>query len=164
MPQGLPVDVFDCAEVLDIVGLELDVRDCVEEPLTVLDEVTVFVDVTLPVFVFDDNDVRVAMELADAVFVTAAVRVNTTVGLIVTDGNWVGVSSGLAFDEYVDVVVFVDVLDIVPVAVGTTPRLRSMLISSRPGGVAATRPIDNKIINQFMPIYYEVYVSFLCHY
>jgi hypothetical protein len=152
VPHGLPVEVLDCAEVLDIVGLALEVRDCVEDPLTVLEEVTVFVDVTLPVFVFEVIEDRVARGLAVAVFVSAAVRVNTTVGLIVTDGNWVGVSTLEALAEYVDVVVFVDVLDIVPVAVGTIPRLRSILNSSKPGGVAATRPIDNKIINHFMPI------------
>ena len=53
VPQGLPVEVLDCAVVLEIVGLALDVRDCVDDPLTVLDAVTVLVDVTLPVFVFD---------------------------------------------------------------------------------------------------------------
>jgi len=152
VPHGLPVEVLECAEVLDIVGLALEVRDCVEEPLTVLEEVTVFVDVTLPVFVFEDIEDRVARGLAVVVLVTAAVRVNATVGLIVRDEIWVGVSSLDALAEYVDVVVFVDVLDIVPVAVGTMPRLRSILNSSRPGGVAATRPIDNKIINHFMPI------------
>ena len=66
--------------------------------------------------------------------------------------------------EYVEVVVLVEVLDKVPVAVGTIPRLRSRFTSSRTGGVAATRPIDNKIINHFMPIYYKLNVSFLCHY
>ena len=152
VPHGLPVEVLDCAVVLDIVGLALEVRDCVEEPLTVLEEVTVFVDVILPVFVFEDIEDRVARGLAVVVLVTAPVRVNATVGLIVRDEIWVGVSSLDALAEYVEVVVFVDVLDIVPVAVGTMPRLRSILNSSRPGGVAATRPIDNKIINHFMPI------------
>ena len=164
MPHGLPVEVLDCAVVLDIVGLALDVRDCVEEPLTVLDDVTVLVDVTLPVFVFEDIEDNVARELAVAVFVIRAVLVNAIVGLIVCDEKRVGVSTLDALAEYVDVVDLVDVLDIVPVAVGTTPRLRSMLNSSKPGGVAATRPIDNKITSHFMPIYYEVYVSFLCHY
>ena len=87
-----------------------------------------------------------------AVLVTAPVRVNPTVGLIVLDGNGVGVERAVTLAEYVEVVVLVDVLDKVPVAVGTMPRLRSRLTSSRSGGVAATRPIDNKIINHFMPI------------
>jgi len=60
VPQGLPVEVLDCAVVLDIVGLALDVRDCVEEPLTVLEAVVVLVEVILPVFVFEDIDVRVS--------------------------------------------------------------------------------------------------------
>lgn len=59
VPQGLPVEVLDCAIVLVIVGLALDVRDCVEDPLTVLEAVVVLVEVTLPVFVFEDIDVRV---------------------------------------------------------------------------------------------------------
>jgi len=54
----------------------------------------------------------------------------------------------------------VDVLDIVPVVVGTIPRLRSILNSSRRGGVVATKPIDNKIISHFIPIYYTAIVSF----
>lgn len=77
---------------------------------------------------------------------------NARVGLIVRDGNWESVARELAFAENVEVVVLVDVLDKVPVAVGTMPRLRSRLTSSRPGGVVATRPIDNNIINHFMPI------------
>ena len=42
-----------------IVGLALEVRDCVEEPLTVLEAVVVLVELTLPVCVFEDMDVRV---------------------------------------------------------------------------------------------------------
>ena len=164
VPHGLPVEVLDCAVVLDIVGLALEVRDCVEDPLTVLDAVVVFVDVTLPVFVFDNIEDIVVRELALAVLVIRAVLVNAIVGLIVRDEAWVGVSSLDALAEYVDVVVLVDVLDIVPVALGTIPRLRSILNSSKPGGVAATRPMDNNMINHFIPIYYEVYVSFLYHY
>ena len=164
VPHGLPVEVLDCADVLDIVGLALEVRDCVEDPLTVLDALVVFVDVTLPVFVFDDIEDIVVRELALAVLVIRAVLVNAMVGLIVCDEAWVGVSSLDALAEYVDVVVLVDVLDIVPVALGTIPRLRSMLNSSKPGGVAATRPMDNNMTNHFIPIYYEVYVSFLYHY
>jgi len=60
VPQGLPVEVLDCAIVLVIVGLALDVRDCVEEPLAVLEAVVVLVDVILPVLVFEDIDVRVS--------------------------------------------------------------------------------------------------------
>ena len=59
VPQGLPLEVLDCAVVLDIVGLALEVRDCVEEPLTVLEAVVVLVDVILPVLVFEVLDVRV---------------------------------------------------------------------------------------------------------
>ena len=160
VPQGLPVEVLDCAVVLDIVGLALDVRDCVDDPLTVLDAVVVFVDVILPVFVLDIIEDKVARGLAVAVLVIAAVRVNATVGLIVRDEIWVGVSSLDALAEYVDVVVLVDVLDMVPVALGTMPRLRSRFTSSRTGGVVATRPMDNKIISHLMPIYYKLYVSF----
>jgi hypothetical protein len=86
--------------------------------------------------------------------------VNCIVGLIVRDGNGLGLASLDSLAEYVDVVVFVDVLDIVPVVVGTIPRLRSILNSSRRGGVVATKPIDNNIINHFMPIYYKAIVSF----
>ena len=164
VPQGLPLEVLDCAVVRDSVGLALDVRDWVDDPLTVLEAVVVFVDVILPVVVFEDLDVRVCWGLAVAVLVTAPVRVNATVGFIVLDGTGEGVVRALALAEYVEVVVLVEVLDKVPVAVGTIPRLRSRFTSSRTGGVAATRPIDNKIINQFMPIYYKLNVSFLCHY
>jgi hypothetical protein len=86
--------------------------------------------------------------------------VNATVGLIVTDANWDGVVIALALAEYVDVVVLVDVLDMVPVALGTMPRLRSRFTSSRTGGVVATRPIDNNITSHLMPIYYKLNVSF----
>ena len=117
-----------------------------------MDAVVVFVDVILPVFVLDVIDDKVARGLALVVLVTAPVRVNAIVGLIVRDEIWVGVSILDALAEYVEVVVLVDVFDIVPVAVGSIARLRSTLNSSRLGGVAATRPIDNKIINHFMPI------------
>ena len=164
VPHGLPVEVLDCAVVLDIVGLALEVRDCVEDPLTVLEAVVVFVDVILPVFVFDVIEDKVARGLAVAVLVISAVLVNAIVGLIVCDEKRVGVSSLDALAEYVDVVVLVDVFDIVPVAVGTIPKLRSILNSSKPGGVAATRPMDNNMTNHFIPIYYEVNNSFLYHY
>lgn len=164
MPHGLPVEVLDCAVVLDIVGLALEVRDCVEDPLTVLEAVVVFVDVILPVFVFEIIEDKVARGLAVAVLVIRAVLVNAIVGLIVCDEKRVGVSSLDALAEYVDVVVLVDVLDIVPVALGTIPKLRSILNSSKPGGVAATRPMDNNMTNHFIAIYYEIDVSFLYHY
>jgi hypothetical protein len=79
---------------------------------------------------------------------------------MVRDGNGLGLASLDTLAEYVDVVVLVDVLDIVSVLVGTIPRLRSILNSSRRGGVVATKPIDNKIISHFMPIYYTAIVSF----
>ena len=60
VPQGLPVEVLDKAVVRDSVGLALDVRDWVDDPLTVLEAVVVFVDVILPVVVFEDLDVRVS--------------------------------------------------------------------------------------------------------
>lgn len=77
---------------------------------------------------------------------------NANVGFIVTDGNGESVASADALAEYVEVVVLVDVLDMVPVAVGTMPRLRSIANSSRPGGVVATRPIDNNIISHLIRI------------
>jgi hypothetical protein len=160
LPQGLPDVVLDAIVVLDKVGLALDVLDCVVEPVVVLEAVVVLVDVPLPVCVFEGIDVRVASGDAEAVFVSAAVRVDTAVDRMVLDANEDGLSIAVILAEYVDVVVFVDVLDIVPVVVGTIPRLRSILNSSRRGGVVATKPIDNKIINHFMPIYYEGNVSF----
>ena len=160
VPQGLPDTVLDAIVVLDKVGLALDVLDCVVEPVVVLEAVVVLVDVPLPVCVFEGIDVRVASGDAEAVFVSAAVLVNGMVGLIVRDGNGLGLAGLDSLAEYVDVVVFVDVLDIVPVVVGTIPRLRSILNSSRRGGVVATKPIDNKIISHFMPIYYKANVSF----
>ena len=60
VPQGLPVEVLDKAVVRDSVGLALDVRDWVDDPLTVLEAVVVFVEVILPVVVFEDLDVRVS--------------------------------------------------------------------------------------------------------
>ena len=104
--------------------------------------------------------VRVPREDAEDVFDSAAVLVNCMVDTIVRDGNGLRLSIAVTLDEYVDVVVLVDVLDIVPVVVGTIPRLRSILNSSRRGGVVATKPIDNKIISHFMPIYYKANVSF----
>jgi hypothetical protein len=102
--------------------------------------------------VFESIDDIVAREVPLVVFVTAAVLVNARVNLIVRDEIWVGVSSLDTLAENVEVVVLVDVLDIVPVAVGTIPRLRSTLNSSRPGGVVATRPIDNNIISHLIRI------------
>jgi hypothetical protein len=160
VPQGLPDVVLDAIVVLDKVGLALDVLDCVVEPVVVLEAVVVLVDVPLPVCVFEGKDVRVPSGDADALLVRAAVRVDTAVGHMVRDGNGLGLASLDALAENVDVVVFVDVLDIVPVVVGTIPRLRSILNSSRRGGVVATKPIDNNIINHFMPIYYTANVSF----
>lgn len=75
-------------------------------------------------------------------------------GFIVCEVISDDVTSALIFAEYVEVVVFVDVFDIVLVAVGAMPKLRPILNSSRPGGIVATRPIDNNIISHFIPIYY----------
>jgi hypothetical protein len=57
----------------------------------------------------------------------ALVLLGIRVGFIVTDGNAVGVIKEEGLELYVEVVVFVDVFDIVPVDVGTTLFIRRFL-------------------------------------
>lgn len=77
--------------------------------------------VVLPVTVLEDDEDCVSLEVEEDVFDKADVFVNSRVPLIVTDENPVGVGLNVDLDEYVEVVVFVDVLDIVPVELGTIP-------------------------------------------
>jgi hypothetical protein len=81
----------------------------------------------LPVAVLDDVCDFVVRALEEDVFVKAEVFVNTDVPLIVTEGNPVGVGLKVDLDENVDVVVFVEVLDIVPVELGTIPFIKRVL-------------------------------------
>ena len=59
-------------------------------------------------------------------------------------------------DEYVDVVVFVEVLDIVPVELGIIPFNISCLsiLNSSSGGVELTVPIANNTKSHLIAIYY----------
>jgi hypothetical protein len=75
----------------------------------------------LPVIVLEEDDELVSLDVDEEVLVIREVLVNCLVGFIVTEGNLVGVGRNVILDEYVDVVVFVDVLDIVPVELGIIP-------------------------------------------
>jgi len=84
----------------------------------------------LPVTVLEDDDESVSLDVDEEVLVIREVLVNCCVGFIVTEGSLDGVGLNVGLDENVEVVVFVDVLDIVVVEVGTIPfsnRLLSML-------------------------------------
>jgi len=113
--------------VLEFIGLEEPVLDCVVVAVCVLEEVWVLDVVVLPVTVFEDEEESVNLEVEEEVFDKADVFVNTGVPLIVTEGNPVGVGLKLALAENVDVVVFVDVLDSVPVELGTIPFTKRVL-------------------------------------
>lgn len=117
----------------------------------------------LPVIVLEDEEESVNLEVEEDVFDKADVFVKAGVPFIVTEENRVGVGLNVGLDEYVDVVVFVDVLDIVPVELGTIPFTKSCLSimkSSKPvfsenvGGVEPTNPIVNSTKSHLIPIYY----------
>ena len=106
--------------------------------------------------VLEDDDESVSLDVDEEVFVIADVLVNCGVGLIVTEGSLVGVGRNVNLDEYVDVVVFVDVLDIVPVELGIIPFSISCLsiLNSSNGGVEPTVPIANNTKSHLIAIYY----------
>lgn len=110
----------------------------------------------LPVIVLEDEEESVSLDVDEEVLVTTEVLVNCGVGLIVTEGNLVGVGKSVNLDEYVDVVVFVEVLDIVPVELGIIPFSISCLsiLNSSSGGVEPTVPIANNIKSHLIAIYY----------
>jgi len=114
-------EVLDNAVVLEFVGLDDPVLDWVVVPVWVLEEVWVLDVVVLPVIVLEEDDELVSLDVDEEVLVIREVLVNCLVGFIVTEGNLVGVGRNVILDEYVDVVVFVDVLDIVPVELGIIP-------------------------------------------
>lgn len=71
--------------------------------------------------VLEDEEESVSLDVDEDVFDKADVFVDRGVSLIVTDGNPVGVGLNVDLAEYVDVVVFVEVLDMVVVEDGTIP-------------------------------------------
>jgi hypothetical protein len=75
----------------------------------------------LPVTVLEDEEESVSLDVDEDVFDKADVFVVRDVGLIVTEGNPEGVGLNVDLAEYVDVVVFVEVLDMVVVEDGTIP-------------------------------------------
>ena len=168
--EGEADEVLDNAVVLELVGLDELVLDWVVVPVWVLEEVCVLELVVVPVIVLEDEEEPVNLDVEEDVFDKADVFVKAGVPFIVTEENRVGVGLNVGLDEYVDVVVFVDVLDIVPVELGTIPFTKSclsILKSSKPmlsenvGGVEPTNPIVNSTKSHLIPIYYIGQSSFL---
>jgi hypothetical protein len=110
----------------------------------------------LPVIVLEDVEESVSLDVDEEVLVIREVLVNCGVGLIVTEGSLVGVGKRVNLDENVDVVVFVEVLDIVPVELGIIPFNISCLsiLNSSNGGVELTVPIANNTKSHLIAIYY----------
>ena len=110
----------------------------------------------LPVIVLEDEEESVSLDVDEEVLVIREVLVNCGVGLIVTEGSLVGVGKSVNLDEYVDVVVFVEVLDIVGVELGIIPFSISCLsiLNSSNGGVELTVPIANNTKSHLIAIYY----------
>ena len=149
-------EVLDNAVVLEFVGLDDPVLDWVVVPVWVLEEVWVLDVVVLPVIVLEDVEESVSLDVDEEVLVIREVLVNCGVGLIVTEGSLVGVGKRVNLDENVDVVVFVEVLDIVPVELGIIPFNISCLsiLNSSNGGVELTVPIANNTKSHLIAIYY----------
>ncbi len=154
--EGDDEEVLDNAVVLEFVGLDDPVLDWVVVPVWVLEEVWVLDVVVLPVIVLEDEEEPVSLDVDEEVLVIREVLVNCGVGLIVTEGNLVGVGLNVDLAEYVDVVVFVEVLDIVGVELGIIPFSISCLsiLNSSNGGVELTVPIANNTKSHLIAIYY----------
>jgi len=141
---GLPVDVLEKPPERVGLGLAEDVLERAGLPVCVFEEVTVRVAVAVEVWVFEVSPVSVAAGLAEEVLdrtpVAVAIEVGFTdfVEVVLGEGNRVPAA------ERVEVVVLVDVLDCVDVDVGTRPRARRFR-SSTMGlvfhGLVATEPI-----------------------
>jgi hypothetical protein len=114
-------------DVLEFVGVDDPVLDWVVVDVSVLDEVWVLDVVVLAVWVLDDVTEFVVKGLEEEVLVVTDVFVDTGDGLIVREGNSVIVGWRVALAENVEVVVFVEVFEAVPVDVGIIPFITSCL-------------------------------------